>query len=153
MTLRVAAEGGRQVPQMGDGAPPHRTDVYSLGAAFVLTATIAFLGMRWNALEPRWALPVGTKVMLVAAAVVSAFVRILGRTPPRATILTVGAAVPAGAFIAIVVGMLRDPASQNLWPIGLAFLGVVSLALSVLGTVVGGLLLRLVDALRANTGT
>lgn len=136
---------------MSDGMARHRTHVHNLGVAFLVTGTVAFLGMRWNMLEPQWAFPAGTKVMLVAAAVVSALVRMFRKTPPRATILAVGGAVPAGAFIAIVFGMMRDPTSQNLWPVGLAVLAAIAVAVSSLGTVVGGVVLGVINASGGNS--
>lgn len=117
--------------------------MYSLSAAFIVAATAAFLGIRWNVLEPRWAFPMGTKVMLIAAVVAAAFSRALGRTPPKPTILAVGAAIPAGAFVGMLVEMLRDPSSQNLWPVTVAALTVFALAASALGTLLGSLALRL----------
>jgi hypothetical protein len=120
-----------------------RRSAYSLSVAFLAAAIAAFLGMRWNMLETQWAFPIGTKLMLIAAVAAAAFSRALGRTQQKATILTVGAAVPAGAFLNMVVEMLRDPTSGNLWPIAVAVLAVFSLAASLLGTLLGSLVLRL----------
>lgn len=120
-----------------------RRSIYSLGAAFLVAATAGYLGMRWNMLEPRWAFPMGTKVMLMAAVVAAAFSRAFGKTPPKLTILAVGTAIPVGAFVSMLVEMLRDPASQNLWPVGVVALEVFALAASTLGTLLGNLVLRL----------
>ena len=124
-------------------ARPRESGWRRLGAAFLVTATVAFLGMRWNMLEPRWAFPMGTKVMLVAAGVVAALSRALARTSPKTTVLTVGAAIPAGAFASVATGLFGDPISQSLWPVGIVALAVLALAASSLGTLLGSLALRL----------
>lgn len=50
----------------------------------------------------------------------------------------------------MVAGMLKDPASQNLWPVGIVVLAVPALAASAIGTFVGSLVVRLTEA---KTGT
>ena len=50
-------------------------------------------------------------------------------------------------------GMLKDPTSQNQWPTGLVVPAVLALLGSVLGTLVGSLVLWLVKVRPANSGT
>ena len=120
-----------------------RPGASALGVAFLVAAVVGFLGMRWNMLEPRSGFPMGTKVMFVAAVVVAAVTRALARTSPKATILSVGAAIPAGAFVSMALRMLRDPTSENLWPVAVVALAVFALAAAALGTLVGSVALRL----------
>jgi drug/metabolite transporter (DMT)-like permease len=136
---------------MSDGLSSPR-GVYSLAVAFLITAIAAFVGMQWNTLEPRWAFPAGTKLMLLAAVVTAALARILGKTQPRATVLTVGIAVPVGAFFSLLLGMLNDPTSQNLWPIAIVVLGIVALVASFIGTFIGSLALRLIHGSTSRGG-
>jgi hypothetical protein len=128
---------------MSNLAPLPRSNAYSLAVAFLITAITAFVGMRWNMLEPRWAFPSGTKLMLIASVIVAALARTVGKTPPRATMITVGIAVPVGAFISVLLGMLKDPTSQNLWPIGILVLGIFALVASFIGSFFGSLVLRI----------
>jgi hypothetical protein len=123
-----------------------RRGALPLVVAFLVTAAAAFLGTLWNMLEPRWTTPMGTKVMLAVAALAACGARLLVNTPPGATILTVGLAVPVGAFFAMVLEMLKDPTSQNLWPIAVVMLAAFGLAASVIGTLVGGLVRRLLGS-------
>jgi len=130
---------------MTDARPPRR-GAYSLAVAFLVAATAAFFGMRWNMLEPRRGVPMGTKLMLVAAVVTAAGSRLVGKTHSGATILTVGVAVPTGALISMLAEMVKDPTSQNLWPVGVVLLAVFAIAASAMGTLMGGLILRLIHA-------
>jgi len=134
---------------MTDARPPRR-GATSLAVAFLVAATAAFFGMRWNMLEPRGAVPVGTKWMLVAAVVTAACSRLVGKTHPGATIVTVGVAVPTGALISMVAEMIKDPTSGNLWPVAVVVLGVFAIAASAVGTLIGSLILRL---FKVTTGT
>ena len=138
---------------MTEGLSPTRASAYSLTAGFIITAIAAFIGMRWNMLEPRWAFPAGTKLMLLAAVVMAGVSRIFGNTQPRATVLTVGIAVPVGAFVGMLLGMLKDLSSQNLWPIAIAVLSVVALAASFIGTLIGSYVLRLINGARSQGGS
>lgn len=122
-----------------------RRSAFSLALASLIAAMAAYLGTRWNMLVPRWAFPLGTKVMLTAAVAVAASSRIVGKTRVLPTILVVGAALPAGAFISMVVEVLKDPTSQNLWPISVVVLAVFALAASSIGTLLGSLVLRLLN--------
>jgi len=88
----------------------------------------------------------GTKLMLVAAVVTAAGSRLVGKTHSGATILTVGVAVPTGALISMLAEMVKDPTSQNLWPVGVVLLAVFAIAASAMGTLMGGLILRLIHA-------
>jgi len=122
----------------------NRLRSYSLFFAFLVTFIAAFIGMSWNMLEPRMATPIGTKVMLLVAVAMAAFSRVGGKSPILKTILVVGAAVPFGAFISMLLAMLKDPTSGNLWPIAVVTLGIVALAASAVGTALGSLVLLLV---------
>ena len=121
----------------------NRISSYWLPLAFLAAAIAAFLGMSWNMLEPRMSFPMGTKMMLVAAVAAAAISRVGGKSPPLLTIGVVGMAVPSGAFLAMLVGMFKDPTSQNLWPLTLAALAVTGLAASSVGTLSGSFLLLL----------
>ena len=105
----------------------------SLLVAFIATLLAAFLGMFWNQLEPRFAFPDGTKVMLVVAVLAAATSRMVGNSPTGLTIFMVGVAVPIGVFLNAMVGIVRDPSSNNLWPISVfmtGVLGVIALQLA-----------------------
>lgn len=112
---------------------------YWLAAAFLVTLVVAFLGMSWNMLETRNSFPAGTKAMLIAAVATAAASRVGGRNPSGLNIFVIGAAVPLGAFLAMLMEMLKDPSTHNLWPIALAVLAVAALAASALGTLAGNL--------------
>jgi hypothetical protein len=99
--------------------------------------------MSWNMLEPRMSFPMGTKLMLGAAVAAAAICRVGGKSPPLLTIVVVGMAVPSGAVLAMLVGMFKDPTSQNLWPLAMAALAVTALAASSVGTLSGSLLVAL----------
>ena len=114
---------------------------YWLPFAFLGTCVAAFLGMSWNMLEPRMSFPMGTKVMIVAAVAAAAISRVGGRSPTLLTIIVVGLAVPSGAFVSMLLGMLKDPTSGNLWPIAVVTLAVTALVASSVGTLLGSLLL------------
>ena len=116
---------------------------YWLPLAFMATLLAAFLGMSWNSLEPRMSFPMGTKVMLVVAVAAAAISRVGGKSPMLTTIGVLGMAVPCGAFVSVVIQLIKDPTSGNLWPIAVAFLLVLGLIASSVGTLLGSLLLLL----------
>jgi|SRR5262245_22038448 len=116
----------------------------ALVIAFFMTALVSFIGMRWNMQETQWSFPLGTRVMLVAAGLVSALARLFVRTSVAASIFTVAVAVPLGAFVAKLPQMIRDPTSNNLFLPGLIVLAVFALGVALAGALVGSLVLRAV---------
>src|SRR5262245_27616066 len=133
-------------------ARPSRRGTSTLAVAFVVTAAAAFFAMRWNLLEQRRGLPMGTKVMFGTAMLAAGCSRLVGRSPTKATILVVGVAVPAGALVSMVVEMVKDPTSGNLWPVAVVVLGIFALAASAIGSFVGGLILYLGGAKAGTDG-
>src|SRR5262245_26668919 len=117
----------------------------ALAIAFFTTALVSFIGMRWNMQETQWSFPLGTRVMFLAAGLVSALVRLFGRTSVAAAIFTVAVAVPLGAFVAKLPQMIRDPTSNNLLIPGLIVLAVFALGVALAGALVGSLVLRVVS--------
>jgi hypothetical protein len=98
---------------------------------------------------PYWQIPynkvnlpdavMGLGLLVIVAA--SAVARAGGRIPIFKTTLVVGAAVPAAVFARVIVEGMKDPTSHNLWPFEVVIALVVGLGASVIGTLLGSVLL------------
>ena len=117
----------------------------ALVIAFFVTSLVSFIGMRWNMQEPQWAFPLGTKVMLIAAGLISALLPAFGRTSVAPASFTVAVAVPVGAFVAKLPQLISDPTSNNLLPVGLVVFGIFALGVAFAGALVGSLVLKAVN--------
>lgn len=72
----------------------------------------------------------------------AAVVRFLTEAPFLRSSLVVGLAVPGAVLLRVIVDVLNDPTSHNLWPIEIFLASAVGFAVSVCGALLGsGLLL------------
>ncbi|MDA8125751.1 MAG: hypothetical protein M0009_11250 [Deltaproteobacteria bacterium] len=78
--------------------------------------------------------------LLLAAAVI---VRLFSDASFRKTAVVIGSAVPASVMARVVVETALDPTSHNLWPFEMIIASAVGLAMATVGSLVGGLLAKL----------
>jgi len=140
--LHVPSADGVMSPGLG------RRHAFWLAGAFVITMAVAYLGMLWNARQPPMGSRPGTIPMLVCPAVLSAVCRRVAGTPWRRTVLIVGSGVAAGCAVRVAVEVIRDPTSNNLWPIALFILEIMGLAASAVGVLLGSAARRVAGASR-----
>jgi len=76
---------------------------------------------------------------LLLVGIVAIAVRAFGKAHFLLAFLIVGAAVPAAVLVRVAVETTQDPTSHNLWPIEIVIAGMVGLACSLLGTLIGSI--------------
>ena len=74
---------------------------------------------------------------LLLIGIVAAAVRAFGKAHFLLAFVIVGAAVPAAVLLRVAVETTKDPTSHNLWPIEMVIAGMVGLACSLVGTLIG----------------
>lgn len=90
---------------------------------------------------------------LAVVCVASFTVRLLSRASFAQATLMVGLAVPAMVVARVIVETSQDPTSHNLWPLELIIASAIGLAVSLVGSLAGGLLAKLVKFGTASGGT
>ena len=90
---------------------------------------------------------------LAAASVASFTLRLISKASFTQATLIVGLAVPAMVMARVIVETFQDPTSHNLWPFELIIASAVGVAVSLVGSLAGGLLAKLLKMGAANGGT
>lgn len=123
--------------------------VVALSIAFAVGFTAVGVPY-WQIPYAKLALPTSIiNAWLFAAFGAAAVVRFLAQVPFLRSSLVVGLAVPGAVFLRVIVGVLSDPTSHNLWPIEVFLASAVGFAVSVCGTLLGSGLLLLLGRGRA----
>ena len=116
-----------------------------------LTLTLAFAVALFAIGVPYWQIPyakvalpdsivgAGLLVSLVAAAVV----RSVKEVTFRQTVLALGFAAPCAVLLRIIVGVVSDPKSHNLWPFEVFLACIVGFGASLCGALLGSAFLYL----------
>lgn len=116
--------------------------VFLLTAAFVLV----FFAMGipyWQIPYAKASLPDSLYGPLMATVVVAALVvRLLSNATFLKTWLVVGLAVPAMVMARVIVEVVKDSTSHNLWPFEIVIAAAVGLMLSMVGALCGGVVRR-----------
>jgi hypothetical protein len=118
--------------------------VVALSIAFVIG--LAAVGVPyWQIPYAKLALPNSIiNAWLFAPFGAAAVVRLLAEVSFLRSSLTVGLAVPGAVLLRVIVGVLGDPTSHNLWPLEVFLASAVGFAVSFCGALLGsGLLLLL----------
>lgn len=115
-----------------------------------VTLAAAFAGAFFIIGLPYWQIPYSQASLpsdiwgpgLFAVVALAAIPRIVSATRFWPTFLVVGAAVPAAVFARVVVEILSDPTSHNLWPLEIILSAAPGFLAAAAGALVGGLLVR-----------
>jgi len=90
---------------------------------------------------------------LVVVCAASLTLRLLSKASFGQATLTVGLAVPTMIMARVILETSQDPTSHNLWPLELIIASAVGLAVSLVGSLAGGLLAKLVKVRTAGSDT
>ena len=139
-------------PDGFEGAMKSAT-IASIIAAFV----VAFFATGipyWQIPYSKASLPNSLYGLGLAVVCVASFtVRLLWKASFAQATLVVGLAVPAMVMARVIVETSQDPTSHNLWPLELIIASAVGLAVSLVGSLTGGLLAKLVKVRATDGGT
>lgn len=127
----------------------HRSQLIALVIAFAISL-LAVGVPYWQIPYAKVALPnsifnLGLLAPFGAAAVVRAF----NRVPFLRAFLVIGLAAPCAILLRVIVEVMRDPTSHNLWPLEIVLAGVVGFGVSLCGALLGSSLLILLRRMNA----
>jgi hypothetical protein len=113
---------------------------------------IAFVAALLAVGVPYWLIPYAKLALpdsllhagLVVAVLAAAVVRFFGRLPFGPSVLAIGLAAPCAVVLRIIVGVLGDPTSHNLWPFEVVLAAAVGFGASLCGALLGSVLMMVV---------
>lgn len=117
----------------------------STAVSVVFAGSVLAVGIPYWAIAPgQLALPRDVQgIGLVIAAVLAAIACIVTRVPAWAAGLAAAAAVPTAVMLRVIVDVVRDPSTQNLWPFELVLAAGPGLVAGGLGALTGALVRRM----------
>lgn len=74
---------------------------------------------------------------LLLVVILAAGVRAFGKAHFLLSLLIIGVTVPAAVLVRVAFETAQDPTSHNLWPLEIIIAGMIGLACSLLGTLIG----------------
>jgi hypothetical protein len=108
----------------------------------------------WQIPYSKASLPSSLYNLSLAVVWIASFtLRLLSKASFAQATLMVGLAVPAMVLARVIVETSQDPTSHNLWPLELIIASAVGLTVSLVGSLAGGLLARLVKVGAADRRT
>ncbi len=121
------------------------------GQTHPVVLTLGFIASFFAIGLPYWLIPYSQVGLpndiwgwgLVVVAIIAFLCRAFAATSFWRTTLVVGAAVPAAVFARVVVEVLQDPTSHNLWPLELILSAVPGLLAAGAGALVGSFVVRI----------
>jgi hypothetical protein len=120
---------------------PERARQFTVLAVAFAVALLAIGVPYWRIPYAKLALPDALiSVGLVVAFGAAAAVRFFGAASLWHAILVIGLAAPCAVLLRIVVGVIADPTSHNLWPFEVVLAAGVGFATSLCGALLGSAL-------------